>query len=152
MRRVFFFVFVLLLICEGIAFSSILHPLDLTSWTPYAENGSKVLSITPNEAIFKILRTVPGPKNTLSTDGYAYLISEPIDIGDDWGKVVIEGDLVEGRRERELSGDESLCLFQKAYIPSPYPTTYTRGGKTYKFYIYILCNMASQHIFSGCGR
>ncbi len=91
MRRVFFFVFVLLLICEGIAFSSILYPLDLTTWTPYAENGSKVLSITPNEAIFKILRTVPGPKNTLSTDGYAYLISGPINIGDDWGKVVIEG-------------------------------------------------------------
>ncbi len=65
--------------------------MDLSKWTPYEANGSKVVYVSPSEAIFKILRTNQGPKSDPSTHGYAFLISGPIEIGKDWSKIEVNG-------------------------------------------------------------
>ncbi len=64
--------------------------IDLTSWTPQTRNGSSIVSVTPDEAIFKILRVTPGPKGP-QTNSYAFLYSGPISLGEDWGVVIIKG-------------------------------------------------------------
>ncbi len=88
MKRIFLFLIVFLFFSSVFAYS---QTLDLTKWTPYVANGSKIVSLEKDKVIFKIVRESSGPKGDPSTHGYAFLLSGPISLKKDWTKIEIEG-------------------------------------------------------------
>ncbi len=118
--------FILFLLFSSVSFSSSTVPLDFTTWSKYHANGSEVLNVTPTEAVFKILRTNPGPKKDVRTHGYAYLISGPISIPSDWGKIIIEGTWWKDRKSQTNYEEMVFLVFAKkpAFVHRSYITNY----------------------------
>ena len=136
MFRKLIFVF---LIVTSLFFSHVLFAdshmanLDFSTWAQYMANGSYVKSVTPKDAALVMLRLNNGPKKDVDTHGYAYLLSNPLNIGNDWGKVVIEGTWW---REKKKQNYQEMCIYLFAKKPL-WPHGRSENGKILTNFIYI---------------
>ena len=106
---------------------------NLSTWIQYTANGSYVKSVTPDETTLVMLRINTGPKTDVSTHGYAYLFSNPINIGDEWGKIIIEGTWwKEGKRKNY----QEMCMYIFAKKPELVHGL-DKDGKILTNFIYI---------------
>ena len=132
-KGIFYLLFVCFLVFVSFSAFSDSHtiPLDFTTWDSYTANGSEILSVTPSEATFRILRTNTGPKGDPKNQSYAYLISGLISISFDWEKIIIEGTWWKDKKSGE--NYQEMVFFTFAKEPS---VIHGSGNTNYIYTIY----------------